>query len=282
MLQLLLIISLFWVTVFYLSAVYILSIKFDLSIFNDPLLFSPSSEGGWLAHHLLISAVVPGKPAEDSPSRYLTKADRESFTLSTELKEILVGLILGDLNILKGKNSTNAGLRFEQSTIHEDYLLHLYALFKGYCLSLPKVYTRSPNVKTGKVYSRVRFITHSLPCFNPFLDLFYPSGLKIIPLNIGDLLTPLGLAYLICDDGSFKKSERAVILCTDGFTLKEVKLLVEVLTHKFNLKCTINKEKNGFRVRISAKSLLILQNLLKDIMPPMMLHKIGLPSRGPI
>src|ERR1700722_17082996 len=101
MLQLLLIILLLWVTAFYLSAVYILSIGFDMSFFNDLLLFS----------------LVPVKPAEDSPSRHLTKADRESFTLSTELKEILVGLILGDCNILKGKNSTNAGLRFEQSTI---------------------------------------------------------------------------------------------------------------------------------------------------------------------
>ena len=59
-------------------------------------------------------------------------------------------------------------------------------------------------------------------------------------------------------------------------SLKEVELLVKVLTDKFNLKCTINRNKNGFIIRISSKSLPILQALLKDIMPPMMLYKIGL------
>jgi len=51
---------------------------------------------------------------------------------------------------------------------------------------------------------------------------------------------------------------------------------MSVLTEKFNLVCTINKNKGHYVIRISSKSLPILQGLLKDIMPPMMLHKIGL------
>ena len=31
----------------------------------------------------------------------------------------------------------------------------------------------------------------------------YSEGKKIVPLNIGELLTALGLCYWICDDGSF-------------------------------------------------------------------------------
>jgi len=79
-----------------------------------------------------------------------------------------------------------------------------------------------------------------------------------------------------CDDGSFKKSERAIILCTEGFSLKEVELLVGVLTHKFNLKCTINKAGKGANIRISPKTIPILQALLKPHMPSMMLYKLGL------
>ena len=107
-------------------------------------------------------------------------------------------------------------------------------------------------------------------------DLFYPNGQKVVPANIAELLTPLSLAYWICDDGSFKKSERAVILCTEGFSLKEVQLLVSVLTHKFGIKCTINKAGKGANIRISTKSLTELQALLKDKMPSMMLYKLGL------
>jgi hypothetical protein len=33
------------------------------------------------------------------------------------------------------------------------------------------------------------------PIFNEFYDLFYKDGKKIIPKNIGELLTPISLAY---------------------------------------------------------------------------------------
>ncbi len=251
---------LFCVAALLISVVYIQSIGSDIVIFG--MLFN--------------SSLVPIKPAIDKPSGRLTKAERESFTLSRELKDILVGLLLGDLNILKGEKSINAGLRFEQSIIHDDYIRYLYTLFQFYCFSEPKVYIKKPNLKTGVSYSCVRFITCSLPCFNELHALFYPLGKKIVPANIGELLTPTGLAFWLADDGSFHIRERSVRLCTNGFALEDVKLLMNVLTNKFNLKCTLNKGGNGHVIRISSKSLPVLQTLLKDIMPPMMLHKIGL------
>jgi hypothetical protein len=69
-------------------------------------------------------------------SKKLTKKEQDSFLLPTGLKEILIGLIIGDLNIQK--QSVNTRLRFEQGLVHEAYLLHLYDLFKDYCRSEPK------------------------------------------------------------------------------------------------------------------------------------------------
>lgn len=207
---------------------------------------------------------------------YLTKAQRLQFALPENLKSILVGLILGDLYAQKQKIGSNVRFRFEQSTIHEDYLLHLYDLFKSFSMQAPKVYTSLPHKLTGKIYSRILFNTYSLPCFNDLYNLFYVDGKKIIPSNIGDLLTPVGLAYLICDDGTFVKKDKGVVLYTNCFSLDEVKLLVSVLTDKFKLNCSINKNRGNYVIRISSKSLPDLQNLLKNIMPPMMLHKIGL------
>jgi hypothetical protein len=57
--------------------------------------------------------------------------------------------------------------------------------------------------RPGMVYSAIYLRTYALPCFNELLLTFYPLGNKIVPLNIAELLTPLGLAYWICDDGSF-------------------------------------------------------------------------------
>jgi len=58
--------------------------------------------------------------------------------------------------------------------------------------------------------------------------------------------------------------------------LEEVEVLVSVLTDKFDLKCTIIKNKNGYVIRISAKSLSVLHNLCAPHMPNMMRYKIGL------
>jgi hypothetical protein len=50
-----------------------------------------------------------------------------------ELKEILIGLVLGDLNVQKQKYGKNVRLRFSQGAVNKEYLFHLYELFKAYC-----------------------------------------------------------------------------------------------------------------------------------------------------
>jgi LAGLIDADG DNA endonuclease family len=151
----------------------------------------------------------------------------------------------------------------------------LYELFKGYSTTAPISSNLPLDKRTGKVYSRIRFNTYSLPCFNVFHDLFYREGLKIVPLNIAELLTPLGLAYWIADDGSWDKSKRHVVLCTNSFTLAEVNLLISVL-NKWNLKCYKTLTYSGYVIIIPAYSVPVLQNLVATHMPTMMRHKIGL------
>ena len=66
----------------------------------------------------------------------------------------------------------------------------------------PKITNRLPDKRTGKIYSRISFNTYSLPCFNEFYNLFYSEGKKVVPVNILELLSPLSVAYWLCDDGS--------------------------------------------------------------------------------
>jgi len=72
-------------------------------------------------------------------------------------------------------------LRFEQGKINEAYILRLCDLFKDYCNSDPKYNDHKPDSRTGKIYSRVYFITNSLSCFNYYHELFYIDGVKRIP-----------------------------------------------------------------------------------------------------
>ena len=69
----------------------------------------------------------------------LTKLEQNQFSLSEDLKSILVGLYLGDLYASKGLRCINSHLEFRQGLVHEKYLYHLYNLFSSYCATAPKI-----------------------------------------------------------------------------------------------------------------------------------------------
>ena len=98
-------------------------------------------------------------------------------------------------------------------------MYHLYELFEHYCSNAPKLQNFAPDKRTGKVYNNIWFNTYSLPCFVEFYNLFYPDGKKIVPENLEALFTPLSLAYWICDDGCFHKTQRSLYLCTNSNSL---------------------------------------------------------------
>lgn len=137
-------------------------------------------------------------------TKRLTDNQKESFVITPQLHEIIIGSIIGDLNICKLPKGKNVYLRFEQGKKNEDYILYLYDLFKDYCASEPKKTDRFDK-RTNKTYTRIIFQTYSLPCLNYYHSLFYVEGIKTIPENIGELLSPIGLAFWAQDDGSAKR-----------------------------------------------------------------------------
>ena len=114
-----------------------------------------------------------------------------------------------------------------------------------------------------------------LPCFNYLWDLFYKDKIKIVPSNIGDLLTEVGLAYWIMDDGGLGSND-TLNLHTESYTLDEVNLLIEVLKRNF----TINSRKSLKRpqqwiIVIPKKEVPKVADLTMSYMHPSMYYKIG-------
>lgn len=204
-------------------------------------------------------------------SSRLSKNERNSFSINPDLQQVLIGLCLGDLCITKpGKNPR---LQFAQGSINEAYILHSYDLFKDYCGSAPKLYEGKLDKRTGLIYSSIRFKTLSLPCFSNYYDLFYYNGVKRIPLNINELLTPLGLAYWAMDDGC--KHNSGFHLCTDSYTFTEVQLLINVLKENFDLNCTYNKRgKDSHRIYIKSDSMDKFRSLVTPYFHESMMYKL--------
>ena len=126
--------------------------------------------------------------------RHISK--KAHLQITKELDEILIGTMLGDLTAEKPKQNSNTRLHFKQSIINKVYIDHLFDIFKEYCGSKPLVMSKfDKRANKQKTYSAIKFQTLSLPCFNRYRDLFYQNNLKIVPLNLDELLTAKGLSY---------------------------------------------------------------------------------------
>lgn len=199
------------------------------------------------------------------------KFDRKDLTLSLEQKDAIIGILLSDGFLEKRKPNHNARLRIDHAyPAQSSYVNHLYDLLKNLSGKNPNINTRKPDKRTNKVYSSIAFKTYNLPCLNEFHTLFYKdSGLthvngqvryiKVIPLNIQQLLTPLSLSHLVMGDGFFTL-DKTIILCTESFTKDQIELLINALKMKFDITAGIHKRVSssgsiGWRIRISKKSI---------------------------
>lgn len=172
------------------------------------------------------------------------------------------------------KRKTNSRLIYGQSVVNCDYFYFVYNIFKNYCQGEPR-----ENVGISKLtgsYKNLVFSTMSLPCFNYYHELFYKDNIKVIPLNINELLTPISLAFWIMDDGFINKRDKTITLCTDSFTLSEVELLISILDKNFELKCRKEKKKEIYRIVIRGSSLDKVKDLVKLHFHSSMLYKLGL------
>lgn len=209
---------------------------------------------------------------------------KESVRLSSLQKEFLIGTILGDGNVRFVARNREASLIVDHSLAQKDYVLWKYGIMNGWVLTEPKELNRRYHKDRSKTLKSFRFSTISHPTLTSLYNIFYRNGIKIIPENIGEVLTsPFSLAAWFMDDGN--KNHQAVFLNTQQFSLAEQERLRKCLLKNFDLESSINKHWvfNGrqlYRIRISTESTKKLYDLVKDFILPSMLYKFPLYPRN--
>ncbi len=187
-------------------------------------------------------------------------------------KEILIGSMLGDGHLSLMPNGKSARLMIEQSYGHKDYVEWLWNIFRFWTNKPPrKVIRKSWNKK----YAKYTFQTFSHPELLEVHRCFYLKNKKIVPENIGDMLTKQAFAVWFMDDGSTKSKEcNGRLICTHGFTVDEVSRLTFVLSSKFGLICHPRWQTDGTEIYISAKSAGKLFRLLNPFICDSMKYKL--------
>lgn len=229
----------------------------------------------------MVNSMLNFKYSEQIGRKYstnkLSPKYKKEYILTTELKNALIGIILGDGFLeRKEKPTHNTRLRVEQTYPKQEELIkNLHLLLIPITNMSPGILSRIDK-RTGLTTQSIYFWTMTMPCLNYFHELFYINRVKSIPNNIAELLTPIGLAYWIMGDGVYFKN-KGVAICTDSYTKKEVELLAKALSSLFGLICSIHEHRdNQYRIYISKRSLDTLRNLVHPYIIPSMVYKIGL------
>jgi hypothetical protein len=104
--------------------------------------------------------------------------------------------------------------------------------------------------------------------------MFYNKKVKIVPLDLYNLLTYEALAHWICCDGT--KTGKGLTLQTQSFTVKECVFIISILIHKFNLKCSLHFQRNLPVIYISTKSMKNLQPYIIPYICKSMRYKLNI------
>lgn len=186
-----------------------------------------------------------------------------------------------------GKRKGYSNAHYGMTLKIKDYIYYLWNNFyKSICTNTEP--TPWPNPKTGLEIKQYNFKSRSLPSLTALHSKWYRWSdqeqryIKIVPLDLGASLTALSLAHWIMDDGFWATKEGTVYLCTDNFTLAEVRYLISLLHSQFDLVATEKRRKQNdklcWRIRFSGKAE-NLEKLIKLVRPHMiepMLYKINL------
>lgn len=203
------------------------------------------------------------------------RADRRIGPHNKIVLDIIFGSLLGDGHAEHRIIGNGTRVTFYQEGVHVSYLLWLHSLFSklGYCSSnVPKIQTRLGS--KGIVRKIIRFRTWTFSSLNWIHDLWYINGVKVIPSNIGDFLTPLALAIWIMDDGG--KVNQGLKLSTNSYTYLECLFLVKVLYDNFNLKASVQSTgvSDQYQIYIWKESMPLLREIVLPYVHSSMKYKL--------
>lgn len=190
-----------------------------------------------------------------------------------KFEQLMLGSMLGDGCISK-KDKLAKRCRFSlaHSEKQLEYITYKHEIFNTYKLANILAYNviKNPRYKNGE-FREFRFRTKGHKVFDLYRQLFYPSGTKIIPNRI-DRLTAEGLAIWFMDDG-FRTGRllKGAAFATNAFNKEDIQKLIDLLSIKFGLKCSLHKDHT---IYIWVESVPKLIDIITPFILPCMKYKV--------
>ncbi len=177
---------------------------------------------------------------------------------------ILIGCLLGD-GYCENRSENTARIQIKQSNKNVEFLMWLHKKLANHYLCSPKKPRLLKTIgKKGKIYHYYRVSTYTQKELFCLYTAFYSTGVKKIPANIKDFLTPQLLAVLFMCDGAVQNS--GAVICLDGFELEDLIVFQKALYIKWGFKTGIHKK--GWKIASFAPAKSQSQNHCSTIAKP--------------
>ncbi len=153
---------------------------------------------------------------------------RTTERVSGRVREVLLGTLLGDGAITKGKGYAHPRVVMRHSVKQQSYILWKSQELSSLA-SDRSIAKQGCDGRDGWGGEKLRFQSLTLSVLDEIYQLVMPHGKKQVRRRWLNQLTPLSLVVWWCDDGSLVSNTRQGVLCTDGFSKKEVEIIKRYL-----------------------------------------------------
>lgn len=192
----------------------------------------------------------------------------KNISLSQNTISIILGSILGNGSLILDPHYPEARLNITQSISQKSYFDYkVSALSEINKIDYQILESKFENNNSKKL----KYYSSSLSELTEIYNLTYKKNKINILRKWTNLLTPLALCIWWLDKGIIINNTQGII-CTDGFELEKIKILIRTLKINWKVECKIHvinkiykgKNKIYYRIGINKEN---LENFLKIILP---------------
>lgn len=191
------------------------------------------------------------------------------YDYTQEEFDVLVGGLLGDSWIGFQSGTTLPCGSFTHKLEHKEYVEYKYNLLKRRCSCI--ITTAKYDKRSNKKYQQVCCRIASSKKLIPIYEAFYPDGKKVIPEELINKLTPLGIAIWYMDDGGTDGSRYK--FSVDCFTENDIEKLQKMLKDKFGIETTRTINHNKV-IHVRGSSKIKFKNLIEPYICDCMKYKL--------
>lgn len=197
------------------------------------------------------------------------KTNDRKIIQNEEQRQVLIGTILGDGCIFKGKNSKNYRMNLAHSLKQKKYFMYKYEILKSLGFNEPKIETEVHS-KTNKKYTCIKTQSLSNPLFTDMYKIWYKNGKKTIPKEKTNEIGDLAIAIIFYDDGFKTKSSYCISM--NNFETESINNFREMLLRRYNIETSMFKD---CTIYIRANSKNKFKKIVKKYATNDVLYKLG-------